>query len=1020
MSADTEAEILAQFLLARRIVTPEQLKDAFDAQTKIQEVAGFRLELEEILTRKGLLNPQQMAFVQASLGHGRSDLIPGYEVTAKLGQGGMGAVYKARQTAMDRVVAIKVLLPHFAREKNAVERFLREAKVLAKLSHPNVMRGIDAGYQKGIYYYVMEYFEGQTLESILKRRGRLAPVEALSIVKQVALALDHANGFGIVHRDIKPDNIMIDAGGHVKVTDLGLAKMLTGPSTATLTQEGFVMGTPAYMSPEQAKGHEDVDTRSDLYSLGLSYFEMLLGQRAHSGDSPVVIFQKKLKEDVPVERLRQVGVSDGVIAVVRKMTARDREERYQSAEELLQDLERVEHGATVAAPSAPASPTRRLARSGRMPRAAQSAPVSMGVVAGLAVAVVGVIVVVMMSSGRSYRPSPPPSRTPEPAPIVAAPPPPETPAKPAPAPSPGPQPPPPRIDSAGGDEAWKTALEYETSFRDSKPEEVLLNFIEVREKLLGTPKIVDCERKVEEWKRRMNDAVLAAQFQFKSELDSHVSAERFGAARGSVAAAGRRFASTRLSGLAGMDAYRNWPSVVRAEESKMEAALDRAASALRRSAETLAAEMRFADARSAWQRIKAFGIDALTREADQKISGLDQASAAKEEELRRLIELERPKVYAEWRRGVQLARERKYSEAGKPLRLVLPALRHPESMASAESLIEGLGLAGSVLEDARQNKPVEEEPTDKVLSYYKSARRSIRTEDQPLARVLFALLDGELAEAETELRSFERAGGKLRVEYEELLKELKNIEATRATRAKEAADKIKQAQRDHGTPARRDQALEAMRSILRDYADVLKRDQIATINRYLGQGPKTTKKEIVVHADEIGKPNGRWKHGEVDHATALKKVLTSDTGGRNYDRFERDNPSWFEFEVDVLADAEYTLWIHMSARTANTNSVFVQFEDAVGTEDRPYYPIESEWGIVLQYWRDGETQSFGWTNKDERNRDNPPATFRFRTAGKKRIRIYVREEGAMIDQFVLSSDRYKTDRPQEHRLERAR
>jgi len=376
MSADTEAEILAQFLLARRIVSPEQLKEAYDAQTKIEEVAGFRLELEEILTRKGLLNPQQMAFIQASLGHGRSDLIPGYEVMAKLGQGGMGAVYKARQTAMDRVIAIKVLLPHFAREKNSVERFLREAKVLAKLSHPNVMRGIDAGYQKGIYYYVMEYFEGQTLEPMLKRRGRLDPAEALSIVKQVALALDHANGFGIVHRDIKPDNIMIDGAGHVKVTDLGLAKMLTGPSTATLTQEGFVMGTPAYMSPEQAKGHEDVDTRSDLYSLGLSYFEMLCGQRAHSGDSPVVIFQKKLKEDVPVERLRQFGVSDSVIAVVRKMTARDREDRYQSPEELLQDLERVEHGAAVAAPTAvasPASPTRRLARSGRAPRASQCA-----------------------------------------------------------------------------------------------------------------------------------------------------------------------------------------------------------------------------------------------------------------------------------------------------------------------------------------------------------------------------------------------------------------------------------------------------------------------------------------------------------------------------------------------------------------------------------------------------------------------------------------------------------------------
>jgi serine/threonine protein kinase len=1023
MSTEAETEILAQFLLARRIVTPEQLKEAFDAQAAILRVAGFPLELEEILLRKGLLNPQQLAYIQASLGHGRSDLIPGYEVLSKQGQGGMGAVYKARQTAMDRIVAIKVLLPHFAREKNAVDRFLREAKVLAKLSHPNLMRGIDAGFQKGLYYYVMEFFEGHTLEALLKRRGRLPLNEALSIVKQVTQGLDHAYGYGIVHRDIKPDNIMIDAAGQVKVTDLGLAKMVSGPSNSTLTQEGFVMGTPAYMSPEQARGEVEVDTRSDLYSLGLTFYEMLSGQRAHTGEGPVAIFQKKLKEDVPVDRLRPLGVPDGVIAVLRRMTARSREDRYQTPEELFEDLERIEQGTapvvTVSASAPPPPATRRIARMTRSARAARSSSVTTWVTVGGVLLAAVAVYAVSVNFTRGRRPLPV-ARAPEaPAEPPANPNPPPEPPTPSPAPAPT-APVAPRIDPQVDESVWQAAVDYEKAFRETKPEDVLLNFVEAREKLLGTPRIVECERKVEEWKGRVDRAVEAARRQFQAEIEARLAAEEFGAARALTQAAQRRFGNPRLAALPGMGAYRDWGGFVRSEESKVETALDRAVAGLRRSAEALFREFRFAEARAAWERIRRFGIDMFAQEADERIGAIDKAAAAREEEMRRALEAERPRIHVEWRRCVQLARDRNYAEAAKPLASLLPSLRHPESTESARALLSGIGMAGSVLEDAMQAKGVDDESaTDRILSAYKTARRSLKPEDQPLARLLFALFERELAEAETELKAFEKGGGKLRVEFEELLKELRNEEATRAVRTKEAADRLRTAVRDHSNPAKREQALDSMRTLLREYDDVLKRDQKNTILRYVGQVAKGGRREFVFHADEISKVNGRWKLVDLDNRTTLPKALGTDPGRGGAERFDRQSPDWFEIEVDVLADVEYTLWVHMSARNNGQNSIYAQIEDAIGGDGSPFFALDSDAAFILQYWRHGETQEFNWTTRNE-IQSQAPCTFKFRASGKKRIRFFPREPGAMVDQIVLSADKYKSDPPKEHRLERVR
>jgi serine/threonine-protein kinase len=183
--------------------------------------------------------------------------IGGYELLATLGKGGMGVVFKARQVSMDRVVALKVLPPHLAENEAFVQRFLREARSAAKLNHPNVVQGIDVGQAEGHYYFAMEFVDGSTVKEMIKQQGRLDEKTALNIVGAVARALEHAHEHGIIHRDIKPDNIMVTRKGEVKLADLGLARTTEKPDTMTI--EGTALGTPYYMAPEQVRAQADID-----------------------------------------------------------------------------------------------------------------------------------------------------------------------------------------------------------------------------------------------------------------------------------------------------------------------------------------------------------------------------------------------------------------------------------------------------------------------------------------------------------------------------------------------------------------------------------------------------------------------------------------------------------------------------------------------------------------------------------------------------------------------------------------
>jgi eukaryotic-like serine/threonine-protein kinase len=268
-----------------------------------------------------------------------------YEIDSLLGQGGMARVFKGADRVLDRTVAIKVLSPQFADDEQFVSRFRREAQAAAGLNHPNIVSVYDTGDQSDVHFIVMEYIEGRTLRDVIRGEGPLLPERAAEIGEAVARALSTAHQAGLVHRDIKPGNIMLTRDGEVKVMDFGIARTSTGD---TLTQTAAVLGTASYLSPEQAQGHS-VDARSDLYSLGCVLYEMLTGRAPFTGDSPVAIAYKHVREDpLPPSHLNP-DVPPTLDAVVLKCMAKNPANRYETAEELRADLERARRGLPILA-----------------------------------------------------------------------------------------------------------------------------------------------------------------------------------------------------------------------------------------------------------------------------------------------------------------------------------------------------------------------------------------------------------------------------------------------------------------------------------------------------------------------------------------------------------------------------------------------------------------------------------------------------------------------------------------------
>lgn len=270
-----------------------------------------------------------------------------FHIVERIGAGGMATVFKAHQPILDRYVAVKVLPDYHARDPIFRERFLREARAVAKLDHPNIVQIYLFGEEDNITYIVMQYVDGGTLKDKLKQSGALSPADTIKFVVQAAEGLGAAHEHGIIHRDVKPANMLLRKDGHLLLSDFGIVKILEG--TTNLTRVGTGIGTPQYMSPEQGTG-QAVDASSDIYSLGIVMFHCLTGRVPFNADSPLTITVKHLNEPLPVALLRQANVPEPIERVIVKMTSKMPADRYQTTTAFIADLLRAAATARIPLP----------------------------------------------------------------------------------------------------------------------------------------------------------------------------------------------------------------------------------------------------------------------------------------------------------------------------------------------------------------------------------------------------------------------------------------------------------------------------------------------------------------------------------------------------------------------------------------------------------------------------------------------------------------------------------------------
>jgi hypothetical protein len=618
LPTEEEANILRR-AVERGFATQQQV-DALLADLAAIEQLGGKATVPELMVKKMLCTPGQVEMLRETTLLPQAQPVPlepattpasltptpeagttelaGFKIIGKIGGGGMGVVFKAMQVSMDRVVALKVLSPKLAANKAYIERFLREARAAAKLDHPNIVRGIDAGLDKGYYFLAMEYVDGESVSQRLQRLGRIEERDALSIVLQAAQALDHAQqAGGIIHRDIKPDNILITAAGIAKLADLGLAK--STEDDAGLTRVGATIGTPHYVSPEQARGEQNLDTRSDIYSLGATLYHMVTGSPPFSGETPSVVLSRHVNEPLVPTRQRNPNVSPSAAAIVEKMLQKDPAKRYQTPAELIEDLECALEGKELAyAKRAAAAPKPAEAQKPRAPAKRDEEPrrsPTPYIIGGtLAAAAVIVAVIVIFA-----RPPKPPAEPPK----VAEQP------KPDPAKEQAEQ----RSREAAEalQKAHDFASKHETDFAL-----VAAEFDAVAKRFPGTASAKEAESAVKQWRLKWIAAGDKEYERLKQEVDDLIAKKQFGAAI--------KRAATLPQNLLTRQVQEKQKKLLEEIPAQAQAAYDE----MRTQAEALAAESKFEDALKLLAVAQGMGIDDLVAKATKLSDEIRQRQQA--------------------------------------------------------------------------------------------------------------------------------------------------------------------------------------------------------------------------------------------------------------------------------------------------------------------------------------------------------------------------------------------------------
>jgi len=336
---------ICRLVVEQHLATEKEVRVAAQHQRKLASNGDAR-SISEILVELGFLTRTQADRLldgNEDSGGRPAQQIPGYQLQKRIGAGAMAVVYRAKQLSLDRIVAVKVLPKRLSKNEEFVDRFYREGCAAAALNHNNIVQAIDVSESGGFHYFVMEYVEGSTVYEELAGGKVYDEAEAVAIIRQMADALLHAHKRGIIHRDVKPKNIMLTKERVAKLADMGLARAASDLELA-MAEAGRAYGTPYYISPEQIRGEVNIDHRADIYSLGATFYHMLTGRVPFEGPTPSAVMHKHLKEPLTPPDHINTRLTVGCAAMIEMMMAKRRDQRYPSCRELLDDLDLLARG----------------------------------------------------------------------------------------------------------------------------------------------------------------------------------------------------------------------------------------------------------------------------------------------------------------------------------------------------------------------------------------------------------------------------------------------------------------------------------------------------------------------------------------------------------------------------------------------------------------------------------------------------------------------------------------------------